>query len=85
MANTTECVTNNVVESINKRTRIDLSKCKDDRDHLKIGDSVAMLFFNDPNYHAGKLENISGKLGIPIGKISVGLVDDADHVVKINK
>lgn len=86
MINTTECVTDNVIESINRHKEVDISKCRDDRKSgLKVGDSVAMLFFNDPDYHAGKLELIFGKLGFPIGRGAVGLVENADHVVRINK
>jgi len=36
-----------------------------------------MLFFNNPDWDIGKLENIGGKLGIPIGKDTVGFVEDA--------
>ena len=79
------CVADSVVESINKREKIDLSRCKDDRNNVKVGDKVAMLFFNNTDWDAGKLENIDGKLGIPIEKGIVGFVDDAYHVVKLNK
>lgn len=87
MTNTTECVTDSVVESINKHKEVDVSKCEDDRKsgRLKVGDTVAMLWFNDPNYYAGKLEDIDGQLGFPIEKGIVGFVEDAHHVVKINK
>ena len=85
MTNLTECVCNSVVESINKRKPIDISTCKDDRSSLKTGDTVAMEWFNDPNYYAGKLEMIDGKLGIPIKNNTVGFVEDADHVVKIKQ
>ena len=87
MTNTTECVTNSVIESINKHKMVDVSKCEDDRKNgdLKVGDSVAMLFFPEQKYVAGKLEKIGGKLGISIGKEAVGHVDYAYHVVKLNK
>jgi hypothetical protein len=85
MTNEEECVVDSIIESINRRTKIDFSKCKDDRKDVKIGDKVAMLFFNNTDWDAGKLENISGKLGISIEEGVVGFVEDAYHVVKINR
>lgn len=85
MTDVQECVVDSVVESISRKEKIDLSKCKDDRNNVKVGDKVAMLFFNNADWDAGKLENIDGKLGIPIEKGVVGFVDDAYHVVKLNK
>lgn len=81
MMNVEECV----IDSVMEREKIDLSKCKDDRNNVKVGDKVAMLFFNNADWDIGRLENIGGKLGIPIGKGSVGFVEDAYNVVKLDK
>ena len=84
MKNIKGCIVDSIVESINTHKQIDLSNCKDDKKDVKVGDAVAMLFFNNDDWNAGKLENIGGKLGIPIENGMVGLVEDAYHVVKIN-
>jgi len=84
MTNVQECVVDSTVGNISRREKIDLSKCKDDRNIVKVCDKVAMLFFNNPDWDIGKLENIGGKLGIPIGKDTVGFVEDAYQVVKLD-
>jgi len=80
-----ECVLNSLIESINKRKKPDFSKCPDSRptDTFKPGDIVAGIWYNDPNWYAGKLEFVQRGLAIPINDIAVGFMEDADHFVKI--
>lgn len=82
---TNECVLDSIIESINKRKMPDLSKCPDSRptESFKPGDIVAGLWYDDPNWHAGKLEFSHGGLAIPINHDSVGYMEDAYHFVKI--
>lgn len=82
MADKLDCITKSVVDSINRNDVIDLSSCDDDRDNIIEGDIVATLFFNDPRYRTGKLEDMDGRLGIPIEKGVVGLVENAHQHCK---
>lgn len=82
---TNECVCNSIIESINKRKLPDFSNCPDSRPtkSFKPGDTVAGIWYDNPNWYAGKLEYIDGGLAIPIDKDSVGFIENAFHVVKI--
>lgn len=80
-----ECVLNNIIESINNRKKPDFSNCPDSRptESFEPGDIVAGIWFNDPNWYAGKLESTEEGLAIPIHDKSVGFMEDAYHFVKI--
>lgn len=68
----------------------DQEKFKDEPDArkttlLEVGDKIAAIWFNDPNYYIGRLEIADGELGLPLGDSIWGNINDAYHVVLLEK
>ena len=53
------------------------------RTNIKIGDICAGIWFNEPDYHIFKVEDVSnGKLGFATDNV-VYEINDAFHIVKL--